>query len=358
MGGLIPGPLVGELVELDGGGLAVVEVDDPNAHMSDDTWRMIAESVPPNTARAYARVLGLNGGELWGVLGWLPWCAASGRWSGVGADPATAETLAQWVADLVSARVGVSAIEQAMAAVAHLHRAHGHRGHPDRVLANKVLKSYRRGEGAHRVKRVAPITLPLFRGMFATCDRSTVKGRRDAALLTVGLAAMMRRSELAAIELDHIAEDPRGLVLYVPSSKTDQEGRGDEVVIPRSRRGDSPTDPVKLVAAVREDLAAQGHHTGYLFRSVDKGGTLRNRLDPAGKDVVRVVKARAQLAGLNADEFAGHSLRAGGATSAHMANAPLPLIMRQGRWKRPEQVLEYIRFHDRWTDNAAAALNL
>lgn len=368
MGGLTPaGVLVGELVDDRPGGLAVIEQDGPDEHLSDDAWRMVVESVPPNTARAYARfVLGISGSGVpvledrapWARLAWLPYCAATGRRSGVGDRPAHPNTLAQWAADLVEASVGAPSIELGLAAVASLHRAHGHRGHPDRELARKVVKRYRQGQGAHRVKRVAPVTLPVLRAMIDGCDPTTVKGRRDRAMLVFGVAGMFRRSELVALDLEHVTEDSRGLVLYLPSSKTDKEATGAEVVIPRSRHKDSPTDPVALYAAVRADLAEQGHVDGRLFRSLSRTGTYLRPLNPGGYDVVRVVKGAAAAAGLNPAGYAGHSLRAGGATAAHLKGASIREIMNQGRWLRSEQVWEYIRLEDRWEQNAAGRLDL
>lgn len=368
------GVVVGELVDVRPGGLAVVDAVEPDEHLSDEAWRMVVDATPPNTARNYSRVLGVSEGDLvadgvdlvdeprrgtpWRRLGWLPYCTASGRRSGVGEQPAHPHTLAQWVADLVEAGVGAPTIELGLAAVARLHRANGHRGHPDPELARQVLRSYRRGAGAHRVRRVAPVTLPVLRAMIDGLDRTTVKGRRDAALLVVGVAGMFRRSELVALDLDGVDEDPRGLVLYLGKSKTDKDAQGAEVVIPRSKHRDSPTDPLALVEAVVADLAAQGHTEGPLFRSVGRYGRYRGPLAPSGYDVVRVVKGAAAAAGLNPEGYAGHSLRAGGATAAHLGGAQIPEIMAQGRWLRPEQVVEYIRLEDRWAQNAAARIGL
>lgn len=367
--------LVGEIVEprSPGAGLAVVEVDDPNEHLSDEAWAMIAAAVPANTERAYARYIrGVTGtgkavaeepGEgrvPWARLAWEPWCRASGRLSGTDKGrPATPQTLAQWTAELVTARAPAPTIEQALAAVARWHRHHGHgRGQPDRELADQVLKAYRQGDGAHQVKRVSPITLPILHAMFDVIDTTTVKGRRDAAMLVVGLAAMMRRSEVATTDRKHVTVESRGVRIYFPKSKTDQNATGAEVFIPASKNPGRRTDPVALVSAVLADLDEQDVHDGMLFQAVDKVGRYRGPLHPGGLDVVRVIKHYAAAAGLPADEFAGHSLRAGGATAAYIAGASVALIMRQGRWKNPNQVYEYIRFHDRWQDNAAALLNL
>lgn len=66
--------------------------------------------------------------------------------------------------------------------------------------------------------------------------RARPRGLRDRALLLVGLVAALRRSELAALSVDAIAEHPNGLVLSIPRSKTNQTGEQVElVVLPRAR---------------------------------------------------------------------------------------------------------------------------
>lgn len=367
--------LDGELVEprVPGADLAVVDAESPDEHLSADAWSLIDAGTPANTKRPYQRyILGRNlkgeplsedvaeGRVPWHRLAWEPWCRTFGRASGTDRDrPATPQTLAQWAADLVTARAPAPTIEQALAAVARWHRHHGHgRGRPDRELADQVLKGYRKGDGAHQVKRVSPITLPILNAMFDHIDRDTVIGRRDAAMLVIGLSAMMRRSELATTNLKHVTLESRGLRIYFPHSKTDQVGKGADVYIPASRNPGRRTDPTALVRAVLVDLADQGITEGTLFQAVNRAGRYLGPLHPGGIDVARVVKRYAAAAGLHPDEFSGHSLRAGGATSAYIAGASVALIMKQGRWKNPNQVYEYVRFHDRYEDNAAALLNL
>lgn len=59
---------------------------------------------------------------------------------------------------------------------------------------------------------------------------------------------------------------------------------------------------------------------GPLFRSINRHGKVQaKRL--SGTDVARIVKKLAKRAGLDAAKYAGHSLRAGHATSAAIAGA-------------------------------------
>ncbi len=95
-----------------------------------------------------------------------------------------------------------------------------------------------------------------------------------------------------------------------------------------------------------------------LFRSVTRHGHVGEHLSPEA--VNHAVRAAAVRAGLpRADTFTAHSLRAGGATSAYRAGAPVSSIARHGRWAdNSPVVLGYIRSVDRWKDNPMTAVGL
>lgn len=46
-------------------------------------------------------------------------------------------------------------------------------------------------------------------------------------------AGALRRSELVALDVEHLERRPEGLTLKIASSKTDQEGEGQKIAIPR-----------------------------------------------------------------------------------------------------------------------------
>ena len=53
-----------------------------------------------------------------------------------------------------------------------------------------------------------------------------LRGTRDRAMLLVGFAAALRRSELVALDVADVAETVEGLVVTLRRSKTDPEGGG------------------------------------------------------------------------------------------------------------------------------------
>jgi len=359
---------------------------DVDRYLSPDTLRLIAASVSLDAARARARMLfgqvvgkGDRPGELrtigpadgiWPEMCWLAWCARHGRQAGTAGVPATPETLADWVAELLSRGVGYSAIKQARAAVGWLHEQHGHEGHPLPRLAGRVVAGHRRiaaEDGtATPVKRATPVTLSVLRAMVEAMAEHRAAlpllNARDRVLLLLGVPGMLRRSELARLRLKHVTVEDRGLRLWLPTSKTDKGSKGAEVGVPMGHHPE--TCPKTQFLAWRAVLAEHGldHGDQPVLCSVRVYGRGRherlvgNRLD--GRDVDRAVKSLADLAGLPAAAWSGHSLRAGGATSAYEGGADIKAIMEQGRWLTVEIVMDYIRRVQSWDINAASKIGL
>ena len=93
----------------------------------------------------------------------------------------------------------------------------------------------------------------------------TLKGLRDRALLSVAYDSLCRRSELVAADVEHVElmSDGSG-TLFLPRSKTDQEGQGEYRYL--------APDTMRHLSAY---LEASGHKDGVLFRAplvgVDEG---------------------------------------------------------------------------------------
>jgi len=79
-----------------------------------------------------------------------------------------------------------------------------------------------------------------------------------------------------------------------------------------------------------------------VFRSLNRPGQMQLRR-VSGADVARIVKKLAERAGLDPAKFAGHSLRAGHATSAAASGASERSIMNQTGHRSVQMVRRYIR---------------
>ncbi|MGP3737890.1 hypothetical protein ACTWJ9_33445 (plasmid) [Streptomyces sp. GDS52] len=320
--------------------------------LSPATRALLAAADADNTRAAYTRQWDLFTG----------WCAHRGR----AALPATPETLADYVTHLtatVSQRTGrtpaPASIEQAIAVIRAAHTAARHRDQPDTALALKALKAYKKtqAQAGRRKRKAPPINLARLRALAATCDTGTLAGLRDRTILVLGFAMMARRSELAGLHLEDIREDDGDLLVYLRTSKTDQEGRGAEVVVPHGVHPD--TDPVRAVRDYRAALAARGITTGRLLRAINRWDNV-SRDSMSGDAINEMLQRRAAeaLPGENL-VFTAHGLRAGAASEAYRARNPISAIRGQGRWAEGSpQVLEYIRPVDAREENPMRGIGL
>jgi integrase len=155
-----------------------------------------------------------------------------------------------------------------------------------------------------------------------------------------------------SLDIEDCAFGKDGLTITLRRSKTDQAGAGRKIGIPY---GSNPeTCPVRTVQGWIEQAAVVD---GPVFRSISRHGRVRpGRL--SGIDVARVVKKLAQRAGLNPAKYAGHSLRAGHATSAAIAGASERSIMNQTGHRSVQMVRRYIRDGSLFRENSAGKLGL
>ena len=133
-------------------------------------------------------------------------------------------------------------------------------------------------------------------------------GLRDAALIAVASDALLRVSEVAALEVGDL--DWSGSTLLVRKSKTDQEGEGAVLYLGK------PT-----LKRVWRWLEAAVLEAGRLFRRVRVGGAV-GRSAPSHQAIRDIIKARAEAAGVEG-RVSGHSLRVGSAQSLAAAGARL-----------------------------------
>ena len=298
--------------------------------------RYIADAVAPNTRRAY--------GSDWRIF--TAWCAARR----VPALPAAPTTVARFLTDQASS-LRVSSLHRRLAAIVQAHRAAGHPSPSDDATVRTVWRGIRRAKGTRPAKK-RPLLADDVRALLAHLP-STTAGTRDRALLLLGFAGALRRAELVALDVADLEPVPgRGLLLTVRRSKTDQEGAG--TVVPIHHGTDPDTCPV---VALTDWLARAGIGDGAVFRPVSRYGRIgTGRL--TAQTVALVVKRAATAAGLDPARLAGHSLRSGFATSAAIAGADLPTIMRQTRHRSATVAAGYVQDADPFRNSAGALVRL
>jgi site-specific recombinase XerD len=266
--------------------------------------------------------------------------------------PAAPATLCLYLSALAQLGRRASTIERRLAAISQAHQAAGRVPSPTLDWqVRTVMAGIRRRLGTAPDQKAALETAQL-RRLLAATPEDTLGGQRDRALLLLGFAGGFRRSELVALDVGDLEESEHGLRVRLRRSKTDQEGEGDVKGIPWGSHLE--TCPVR---AVRAWLEASQVTEGPLFRAVDRHGRLGGgRL--GDRAAAEVVKRAAQRAGLDPAQYAGHSLRAGHATSAAAGGAPERAIMRQTGHRSLQTLRGYIRSGTIWRENAAAYLGL
>jgi integrase len=289
------------------------------------------------------------------------WCMREGRV----ALPASPETVAAWMAALADGLDGppraASTINAYLCAIISAHRAAGHAFDRKHTLIAETWSGISRIKAKTHTKRQAkPLLGHDLHALLREFRPGLVADARDAAILALGWAAALRRSELVGLDWQqrgtgtgtlHV-EEGRGLVVCLATSKGSQT-EAVEVVIPVS---DMPT---ACEAVAHWVLSANLQPGAPLFCPIDKGQRVRpGRL--TGRSISRIVKARvralAKVKGWSALEvetmvaqFSGHSLRAGYATEAGAKDVPSYRIMQHTRHKSHEMVATYIRAGQKWS---------
>lgn len=258
-----------------------------------------------------------------------------------GTIPANPERIANYIAHFASS-LAPSTISRRLVAIGHAHADRGFPSPTDSALVRAMLRGVRR-TCSRPIRQVAPLQKVDFQKMLRSLNG--LHGLRDAALLLLGFAGAFRRSELVSLNVDDVAFSDKGMTVRIKRSKTDQEGNGRLLAIPRVRGRCCPTRKLE------EWLKASAITDGPIFRRFNRYGQLQaSRLSAAS--VALIVKQRTEALGLNSAQFSGHSLRAGFATNAANKGASTASIRAQTGHKSDAMVQRYIRNSQLFSDSA------
>jgi integrase len=265
--------------------------------------------------------------------------------------PASVETVIFYATDLTKNQHRKwNTLQRRLAAISQRHQQMGFEP-PTRAWSVKQFLSGLRRELGTAPRHKRAILADDLR-QIVTEIPDTLLGKRDRALLLLGFSGAFRRSELVALNREDLEVTRDGLIVRIRKSKTDQQGEGRAVGIPRG--SEASTCPLE---ALTKWLEAAAIEAGALFRRVNRHGqVLPQRLSPEG--VAIVVKRYAEKLGFEPAVFAGHSLRAGLATSAAAAGKSERAIMNQTGHRNLTTVRRYIREGSLFRENAAAGIGL
>lgn len=274
------------------------------------------------------------------------WCDARG----LEPLPARPEAVATWLAALAIAGKADSTIGRHLAAIGWKHRQDGLVApvqRDERMVMADTLAGIRREARARPSARKAAITARELAAMIAAAEGQGTRAIRDRAILALGLAAALRRSELVALEWRDIELVDQGLKLTLRHSKTDQEGEGQVIAVPAGKA-------LRPVERLKVWLAVRGGRAGPLFYQIDPQGRLTDK-PMSDRSIARLIQKYAGLVGLDPETVGGHSLRAGFLTEASRAGATIAKMQEVSRHKKVEVLLGYVRSAELFDDHAGAA---
>lgn len=337
---------------------------DPDAWLPPEAQEDVAAGISDSTRKAYE-------GH---YKEFAAWCHTVGRRP----LPAAPDSVTHYLSHLTrTARektgkpYGPATLDSIIAAIRTVHRDRKVPV-PETKGARQVVTGYRERlskakDAAARPNRALPAKRDVLRRAVRALDRTTLVGKRDAALMLLGHACATRGGELIPLDIESLAPD--------------EEGRGFTVHVYRKKLKtwqdvgvfydeDEELCAVRATYTLIDALAQEGHTAGPLFLRMDRWGYLAPAMqrdgkpigDPDGRmtaeaasDIVQRAMARAQLPG----RWRSHSLRRGFVNSAREAGADIVDIGRHGGWADGSKALiGYIEEADTFSDsNPLAQIN-
>jgi len=229
-----------------------------------------------------------------------------------------------------------STLKRRIASISVVHKLKGHYIDTKHPVIRENLLGIKRLKGSNQ-KAKKPLLindLKLIVDTINKLDINDIRKIRDKAIILIGFAGGFRRSELIAIENEDVEFVREGVKIFVKRSKTDQSGEGMTKAIP------SFNSAFYCPVLHLQDWLA-------------KGKTKKGRIFPiSDKGVALIIKKYANLAGLDGNKYAGHSLRSGFATSTAESGAEERNIMAMTGHKTTQMVRRYIQEANLFKNNA------
>lgn len=163
-------------------------------------------------------------------------------------------------------------------------------------------------------------------------DLNTAKGVMDRAFLLVSWNILMRRSEVAALNVDDIEFHDGLMLVHIRKSKTDKAGNGTTLAAAATGDGMCP------VTAMREWIEKSGATEGALFCHP----RFKNRQRVDNTYGYLAIKTYVAMIGLDPAPYGHHSLRRGGITHMNELGIDAKSGMAQSRHVTPGVYMGYI----------------
>ena len=268
--------------------------------------------------------------------------------NGFKALPTEPKIVSLYLTHLSTKDAKMSTLKRRLVSIGVIHKLKGHyldTKHP--AIIENIMGIKRRKGSFQKAKK--PILINSLKRIINVIDeqkKEEIKKLRDRSIILIGFSGGFRRNEIVSLDYDDLDFVPEGLKLSIKRSKTDQFGQGFTKALPYF-----DSSQYCPVVSLKKLLDLSKIRSGPVFRRFSKGSKLsENRL--TDQTVALLIKEYLNLAGIDSQNFSGHSLRSGFATSAAESGVEERNIMAMTGHKSTEMVRRYIKEANLFKNNA------
>ena len=310
--------------------------------LHEETLNNLKNSKANNTIRAYKSDFRDFGG----------FCAKNGLKS-LPADP---KIVSLYMTYLSTKDAKMSTLRRRLVSIGVIHRLKGHYLDTKHPIIIENLMGIKRKKGSYQ-KGKKPILINHLKLIIDEIDKDTydetgIRKLRDKTIILLGFAGGFRRIELISIDYEDLEFVAEGVKIFIRKSKTDQFGEGMIKGLPYfTNQQYCPVWHLKKWLEISEIKS------GPIFRRFFKGLNLgKNRL--TDQSVSLFLKKHLSNAGIENQDYSGHSLRSGFATVSAEAGADERSIMAMTGHKTTQMVRRYIKEANLFKNNALNKIKL
>ena len=310
--------------------------------LHEETLNNLKNSKANNTIRAYKSDFKDFGG----------FCAKNGLKS----LPTEPKIVSLYMTYLSTKDAKMSTLRRRLVSIGVIHRLKGHYLDTKHPIIIENLMGIKRKKGSYQ-KGKKPILINHLKLIIDEIDKETsdekgIRKLRDKTIILLGFAGGFRRIELISIDYEDLEFVTEGVKIFIRKSKTDQFGEGMIKGLPYfTNQQYCPVWHLKKWLEISEIKS------GPIFRRFFKGLNLgKNRL--SDQSVALFLKKYLSNAGIENQNYSGHSLRSGFATVSAEAGADERSIMAMTGHKTTQMVRRYIKEANLFKNNALNKIKL
>ena len=248
----------------------------------------------------------------------------------------------------------ISTLKRRLVSLSVVHKLKGHYLDTKHPIIVENLMGIKRLKGSIQ-KGKKPILISHLKSIINVIDEQKINDInkfRDKTIILIGFGGGFRRTELISIDHEDLEIVQEGLKITIKKSKTDQFGEGMIKGLPYFSN-----ELYCPVTNLKRWLEISKIKSGPIFRRFSKGSILtEKRL--TDQSVVLLIKKYLKLAGIDNNNYSGHSLRSGFATVAADSGADERSIMAMTGHKTTQMVRRYIRDANIFKNNALKNIKL